>query len=197
MSLRREARPDEPGPRLGTVLEIAEALVAARGTLRDYLATQEGFAVLLKRHGWKASPETLDMPSMRAALAPMIGLDQVRLLITEAKAIGEVGLVGLSVRIIDAIQAIPAAVEAVGRSLPAQAPPLDAARFWLEFPRELIDELIVDQFALKQTLDFAPLFLTGYFIDEIVDASRSGRLRYSRRRVQWGRFRALVLRPRV
>lgn len=197
MILRRPPRPDEPGPRLGLALEIGDSLVAARGTLRDYLATPEGFAALLKRHGWKASPGALDMPSVRDALAPMIGLDPLRLLITEARAIGEVGLVGLSVRIIDAIQAIPAAVEAAGRRIPAQAPPLDAGRFWRDFPRELIDELIVDQFALKQPLDYAPLLLTGYFIDEIVDAPGSGRSRYSRRRVHWERFRASVLRPRA
>jgi hypothetical protein len=195
MNLRRPARPEEPGPRLGLVLEIGDSLVAARATLRDYMATPEGFAALMKRHGWKAAPATLDMPSVRDALAPMIGLDPLRLLITEARAIGDVGLVGLSLRILDAIQAIPAEIEATGRRLPAQAPPLDAARFWREFPRELIDELIVDQFALKQPLDYAPLLLTGYFIDEIVDAPGSGRSRYSRRRVHWERFRALAVRP--
>jgi hypothetical protein len=195
MILRRPTRPDAPGPRLGLVLEIGDSLVAARATLREYLAAPEGFAALLKRHGWKAAPASLDMPSVRDALAPMIGLDPLRLLVTEARAIGEVGLVGLSLRILDAIQAIQTEVEAIGRRLPAQAPPLDAARFWRDFPRELIDELIVDQFALKEPFDYAPLLLTGYFIDEIVEAPGSGRSRYSRRRVRWERFRALAVRP--
>jgi hypothetical protein len=39
--------------------------------------------------------------------------------------------------------------------------------------------------------------LTGYFIDEIVDAPGNGRSRHSRRRVHWERFRALAVRPRA
>jgi hypothetical protein len=173
------------------VIEMGKALLEAREPLARHLATPQSFAVLLRRHGWTVDPEDLDLPRVRRVFQAMVEPPGLGRLVTAARASREADRAGPAASVLDALQGVAAAVIHLGREAHWPAPfPFRHPAFWEEFPRELLDELIVDHFALHRPLDYAPLVLAGLFVEEIVDVrGTSGRSSYSRRKVRWDRLR--------
>lgn len=173
------------------MVEMGEALLEASEPLARHLATVQSFAVLLRRHGWRVDPEDLDLSRMRPVFAAMGQTTGVRRLVEAARGIDEDGLKDLAASMLDSLQGVATAVIHMGRETRRPAPfPFGNPAFWEEFPRELLDELIVDHFALNRPLDYAPLVLAGLFVEEIVDVRGApGRDNYSRRKIRWDRLR--------
>lgn len=180
-----------PALQPGTVVEMGRALHEAGEPLARHLATPQSFAVLLRRHGWLIDPDDLDLPRMRPVFEVMVQAPGVGRLIAAAQTADEAGVTALAASMLDALQGVVAAVIHLGREGRRPAPfPFSHPAFWEEFPRELLDELIVDHFALHRPLDYAPLVLAGVFVEEIVDLhGAAGRDSYSRRKVRWERVR--------
>lgn len=175
----------------GLVVEMGRALQEASEPLARHLATPQSFAVLLRRHGWQVDPDDLDLHRMRPVFEVMVHAPGVGRLIVAATMADEARLLALAASMLDALQGVVAAVIHLGREGRRPAPfPFSHPAFWEEFPRELLDELIVDHFALHRPLDYAPLVLAGVFLEEIVDLrGAAGRDSYSRRKVRWERVR--------
>lgn len=171
----------------GLVVEMGRALHEAVEPLSRHLATPQSFAVLLRRHGWQVEPDDLDLHRMRPVFEVMVQAPGVGRLIAAAQSADEARLSALAASMLDALQGVVAAVIHLGREGRRPAPfPFSHPVFWEEFPRELLDELIVDHFALHRPLDYAPLVLAGVFVEEIVDLhGAAGRDSYSRRKVRW------------
>ena len=120
----------------------------------------------------------------------------VRRLVEEASDAAEEDAARLAGPMVDALASIPVEVVRLIAASPAPAIfPFDTPAFWKEFPRELLDELVVDYFALHHPLEYAPLVLLGLFVDEIVNpGATQRRTTYSRRHVRWDRLREVLAR---
>lgn len=178
-------------PTGATIIEMGRALLDAFEPLERHLATPQSFAVLLKRHGWRVDPEDLDMFRVRPIFEVMVRAAGIGRLVAAARDADDDRIADLASAMLDALQGIPAAVTHLGRESRRPASfPFNHPAFWEEFPRELLDELIVDYFALHRPVDYAPLVLADLFAEEIVDVRGTfGRCSYSRRKVRWGRLR--------
>jgi len=175
----------------GMIVEMGEALLEAREPLARHLATPQSFAVLLRRHGWHADPEDIDLLRMRPVFEALGQTAGVRRLVESARAADEARRADQAASMLDTLQGVATAVVHMGREIRRPVPfPFGHPAFWEEFPRELLDELIVDHFALHRPLDYAPLVLAGLFVEEIVDVRGApGRDNYSRRKIRWDRLR--------
>ena len=187
----RASLPPMP-PRRDLVVSMGRSILEAGEPLDRHLSSPESFAALVKRHGWLASAaQGLEMDSMREAFRGAFQDARVRGLVEEASATPETDAKGVAARLLDTLAEIPEEIARRVSTVPVPAAfPFDRPEFWKEFPRELVDELVVDSFALHHPPHYAPLVLHGLFVDEIVNAGAiPGRAAYSRRRVRWDRLR--------
>jgi hypothetical protein len=156
-----------------TLSAVGEELGAVFRPLTIALADPDAMTVLAGRLGWHLETMPPALASLGGPVSTIIDLLDT----------GEID-VGSLPRLLDAIKALLGAIDAIATQSGALPSTVDAAAFAAEFPRQLVDYLVVEYLLDYRPIWGALLHLLG--VIRLADVPPSGkRIKFIRRTIAW------------